>query len=63
MVSKHEPLHIHANKIHDAAAYPPVDRLDLGVPSTIDDVAKFVVEYINSDVVGCVGNTMTVLEC
>lgn len=63
MVSKHEPLHIHANKIHDAAAYPPVDRLKLDRASTIDDVAKFVVEYINSDVVGCVRNTIIVLEC
>lgn len=60
VVSKHEPLHIH--KVHEAAAYPPVDKLELNRPSTIDDVADFVVEYINSDVVGLLSTNHLILS-
>jgi RNA-dependent RNA polymerase len=33
-------------------SYPPVDVLDLGRKCTIDDVCDFVVQYIESDILG-----------
>jgi len=38
----------------DPASYTPVEPFKLERPSTIDDVCNFIVEYINSDVVGLV---------
>ncbi|KAF8123146.1 RNA dependent RNA polymerase-domain-containing protein [Boletus edulis] len=40
----------------DPASYPPVEPFKLDRPSTIGDVCDFIVEYINSDVVGLVAN-------
>lgn len=35
---------------HDPAIYPPAERKLVDHPSTMEDVADFVMEYINSDV-------------
>lgn len=51
-------LQIHANAgidlrprhLHKAAEYAPVQKKLLERPSTMNDVADFVVDYINSDV-------------
>ncbi|KAF8590048.1 RdRP-domain-containing protein [Ramaria rubella] len=50
------------NKIHAPGDYPPTTRKDLGRPSTIDDVADFVVEYINSDLVGLLSTNHLILS-
>ncbi|KAG1724765.1 RNA dependent RNA polymerase-domain-containing protein [Suillus paluster] len=41
---------------HDPASYPSRSPFKIDQPSTIDDVCDFVVEYINSDVVGLVSS-------
>lgn len=41
---------LHPSKLYEAAAYPPADRLELNRPSTMEDVADFVVDYINNNV-------------
>ncbi|KAI6023039.1 hypothetical protein PISMIDRAFT_595629 [Pisolithus microcarpus 441] len=40
----------------DPAAYPPADPYKLDRRSTIDDVRKFIIEYINSDNVGLIAD-------
>lgn len=37
-------------EIHPPAEYPPAKIMDLGRPCTIDDLADWVAEYINSDI-------------
>ncbi|KAI6035723.1 RNA dependent RNA polymerase-domain-containing protein, partial [Pisolithus marmoratus] len=39
---------------HNPAAYPPTKPYTLDRPSTVHDVCDFIVEYINSDVIGLV---------
>lgn len=41
---------------HEPAAYPPARPFTLNRPSTVTDVCDFIVEYINSDVVGLVSD-------
>ncbi|KIJ69127.1 hypothetical protein HYDPIDRAFT_23984 [Hydnomerulius pinastri MD-312] len=41
---------------HDPASYPSVAPFKLDRPSTIDDICDFIVEYINSDVVGLISD-------
>ncbi|VDB94249.1 unnamed protein product [Peniophora sp. CBMAI 1063] len=41
-------------RLHEPASYTPVQKKMLNRPSTMNDVADFVVDYINSDVVGLV---------
>ncbi|KAI6116669.1 RNA dependent RNA polymerase-domain-containing protein, partial [Pisolithus croceorrhizus] len=41
---------------HEPAAYPPARPFTLNRPSTVNDVCDFIVDYINSDVVGLVSD-------
>jgi hypothetical protein len=41
---------LHPQHCHPPAMYEPAKRKQLDRPSTVDDLADFVVEYINSDV-------------
>lgn len=43
-------------EIYPPAAYPPASIKDLGRPCTIDDLADWVAEYINSDILGFVAD-------
>ncbi|KAL4067761.1 RNA dependent RNA polymerase-domain-containing protein [Scleroderma citrinum] len=53
-VIQHGPLLVPEH--HNPASYPPSKPFKLDTPSTIDDVCDFIVEYINSDVVGLVSD-------
>ncbi|TDL24271.1 RdRP-domain-containing protein [Rickenella mellea] len=52
IVTPHEPLH--PKKLSPAAEYPPSTKKMLFRTCTMADVADFVVEYINSEIVGIV---------
>ncbi|GJJ12541.1 hypothetical protein Clacol_006784 [Clathrus columnatus] len=64
VVSKYEQLHIPENNIHIPGDYPSAKRKknEFDRPSTINDVADFVVEYINSDVVGLLSTNHLILS-
>ncbi|KAG0701519.1 RNA dependent RNA polymerase-domain-containing protein [Suillus ampliporus] len=53
-IIQHPPLILPDH--YDPASYPPRLPFTIDRPSTIDDVCDFVVEYINSDVVGLVSD-------
>ncbi|KAH7104770.1 RdRP-domain-containing protein [Auriculariales sp. MPI-PUGE-AT-0066] len=47
-------LELHPPRTCEPATYPPAERHILPQPATIDDIADFVVEFINSDLLGVI---------
>ncbi|KAI6122348.1 RNA dependent RNA polymerase-domain-containing protein [Pisolithus croceorrhizus] len=58
-VMQYEPLLVPEH--HNPATYPPAKPFTLDRPSTVHDVCDFIVEYINSDVVGLVSTKHIVI--
>ncbi|THU94827.1 RdRP-domain-containing protein [Dendrothele bispora CBS 962.96] len=49
------------SKIYPSASYEPAPRKTLDHPATTRDIAEFVIEYINSDLVGMIATTWLIL--
>jgi hypothetical protein len=47
---------LHPPRTHTPGEYKPVQRVELNRPCTIIDIADFVVDYINSDVLGLIAS-------